>query len=87
MDDTAELLADGFGRVRGVAMAVVEGLPVEQLSLRLLPGRNSIGWLVRHSLTWGHCGSRAAPAASSCSRVSAGRSSRDASLSRAAPPC
>lgn len=46
--DTAELLADGFGRVREVALAVVDGLSVEQLGLRLRPEHNSIGWLVWH---------------------------------------
>jgi Protein of unknown function (DUF664) len=44
----AELLADGFGRAREEALSVVEGLTEEQLSHRMQPDSNSIGWLVWH---------------------------------------
>lgn len=46
--DTAELLTDGFARVREVALSVVDGLSAEQLGLRLRPESNSIGWLAWH---------------------------------------
>ncbi len=46
--NTAELLTDCFGRVREVTLSVVEGLTVDQLSHRLTPGANTIGWLVWH---------------------------------------
>jgi Protein of unknown function (DUF664) len=46
--DTADLLTDGFGRVREVAGSVVDGLSVGQLSYRMEPDANSIGWLVWH---------------------------------------
>jgi hypothetical protein len=46
--DTTDLLTDGFGRVREVASSVVEGLSVGQLSHRMEPDANSIGWLVWH---------------------------------------
>jgi len=45
---SAELLLDAFGRVRGVAVAVVDGLDPERLAWRPDPGANSIGWLVWH---------------------------------------
>ncbi|HUX69497.1 MAG TPA: DUF664 domain-containing protein [Cellulomonadaceae bacterium] len=46
--DVAELLADGFGRVRGVVHRVVEGLTPEQLAYRVDDDANSIAWLVWH---------------------------------------
>ncbi len=46
--NTAELLVDGFDRVREVTLAVVEGLTVEQLSHRVQSDSNSIGWLAWH---------------------------------------
>ena len=46
--DVAELLADEFGRVRGVVHRVVEGLTPEQLSHRVDEQANSIAWLVWH---------------------------------------
>ncbi|WP_028926281.1 mycothiol transferase [Pseudonocardia acaciae] len=46
--NTAELLADGFGRVREEVHAAVRGLSGEQLALRLDGRANSIGWLVWH---------------------------------------
>jgi hypothetical protein len=45
---TADLLTDCFGRVREVALSAVDGLSVEQLSHRVTPGANTIGWLVWH---------------------------------------
>jgi uncharacterized damage-inducible protein DinB len=47
---SAELLVDGFERVRQATRAAVEGLGAEQLAVRLDPGANSIGWLVWHLL-------------------------------------
>ncbi|HEV3464686.1 MAG TPA: DinB family protein, partial [Actinomycetota bacterium] len=44
----AELLADAFGRVRGVVHQAVDGLTAEQLAFRVDPGANSIAWLVWH---------------------------------------
>jgi hypothetical protein len=46
--DVAELLADGFGRVRGVVHRAVEGLTPEQLAYRVDDDANSIAWLVWH---------------------------------------
>ena len=44
----AELLADGFGRIREVVHEVADGLTAEQLDFRPQPGANSIGWLLWH---------------------------------------
>jgi len=46
--NTAELLADGFGRVRETALAAIEGLSVEGLGRRVEERSNSIAWLVWH---------------------------------------
>lgn len=46
--NVAELLTDGFDRVRAEVHAAVEGLTAEQLTARLDPGANSIAWLVWH---------------------------------------
>jgi len=46
--NTAELLTDGFGRVRETALAAIEGLSVEGLSRRVGERSNSIAWLVWH---------------------------------------
>lgn len=46
--DVAELLADEFGRVRGVVHRVVEGLTPEELAYRVDDQANSIAWLVWH---------------------------------------
>jgi len=46
--DIADLLADGFDRVRESVRGAVEGLTEEQLTARLDPGANSIAWLVWH---------------------------------------
>jgi uncharacterized damage-inducible protein DinB len=43
-----EVLADGFGRVRGTVREVVSGLTAEQLNDRLDGRANSIAWLVWH---------------------------------------
>ena len=45
---SAELLADAFGRIRGVVHRAVDGLTAEELALRVDPGANSIAWLVWH---------------------------------------
>jgi uncharacterized damage-inducible protein DinB len=46
--NVADLLVDGFGRVRDNVHAAVEGLTAEQLRTRLDDGGNSIAWLVWH---------------------------------------
>jgi uncharacterized damage-inducible protein DinB len=46
--NVADLLVDGFGRVRENVHAAVEGLTAEQLRTRLDDGGNSIAWLVWH---------------------------------------
>jgi uncharacterized damage-inducible protein DinB len=46
--NTAELLADGFERVRGVVHQVVEGLDADSLLYRPGPEANSIAWLIWH---------------------------------------
>ena len=46
--DIADLLVDGFGRVRETVRGAVSGLTEEQLTARLDPDANSIAWLVWH---------------------------------------
>ena len=46
--NVAELLTDGFGRVREEVHGAVEGLTAEQLSARLDPEANSIAWQLWH---------------------------------------
>ena len=46
--NVADLLVDGFGRVRGTVHAAVEGLTAEQLRTRPADEANSIAWLVWH---------------------------------------
>lgn len=46
--NTAELLADAFGRVQSVVHQAVRGLSPEQLAVRLDDDANSIAWLVWH---------------------------------------
>ncbi|MFI5588702.1 DUF664 domain-containing protein [Amycolatopsis sp. NPDC051758] len=46
--NVAELLVDGFSRVRENVHAAVEGLTAEQLRTRLDDEANSIAWLVWH---------------------------------------
>jgi uncharacterized damage-inducible protein DinB len=51
MDNTvtgAQLLVDGFERIRQVVVHTVTGLSPEQLAFAPAPGANSIGWLVWH---------------------------------------
>ncbi|HYY44223.1 MAG TPA: DUF664 domain-containing protein [Actinomycetota bacterium] len=48
MASGADVLVDGFNRVREVVHAVVEGATPEQLNLRLDDEANSITWLVWH---------------------------------------
>ena len=43
-----ELLADEFGRIRGVVLAAVRGLSEDQLAFRPSDEANSIAWLVWH---------------------------------------
>lgn len=50
MTTTAELLADGFGRVREGVKAVLAGIPEEALTWRADPEANTVGWLVWHLL-------------------------------------
>jgi uncharacterized damage-inducible protein DinB len=45
---SAELLVDAFARIRQVVHRVVDGLPAEQLAVRVDPEANSIAWLVWH---------------------------------------
>jgi uncharacterized damage-inducible protein DinB len=45
---SAEVLLDGFDRVRGVVQQVVSGLDPEQLELRVDDAANTIAWLVWH---------------------------------------
>ncbi|MGK3203091.1 mycothiol transferase [Amycolatopsis sp. MEPSY49] len=46
--NVADLLVDGFGRVRENVHSAVEGLTAEQLRTRLDDEANSIAWLVWH---------------------------------------
>ena len=48
MTASAELLIDGFGRVREAVSAAVAGLTADQLSARVDPEANTVGWLVWH---------------------------------------
>jgi uncharacterized damage-inducible protein DinB len=45
---SAELLADAFGRIRGIVHEVVKGLTPEQLAYRIDGTSNSIAWLIWH---------------------------------------
>jgi hypothetical protein len=44
----AELLVDGFGRIREVVHQVLDGMSVEDLTFRVDEQANSVGWLVWH---------------------------------------
>ncbi|WP_026360168.1 mycothiol transferase [Amycolatopsis nigrescens] len=44
----ADLVADGFGRIRGSVHQVLDGLDAGLISERIDPGANSIGWLIWH---------------------------------------
>ena len=45
---SADLLADGFGRIRDLVHAVADGLGTDDLAARVDPDANSIAWLVWH---------------------------------------
>ena len=45
---SAELLEDAFGRIRDIVHRVLDGVTADQLSARLDPEANSIGWLIWH---------------------------------------
>ena len=46
--DSAALLLEAFGRIRGLVPEIVDGLSSEQLAWRPKNQANSIGWLVWH---------------------------------------
>ncbi|CAG6394326.1 DinB family protein [Streptomyces cocklensis] len=46
--NTAELLEDGYGRIKEAVHEAVEGLTADELADRLDPAANSVGWLVWH---------------------------------------
>jgi hypothetical protein len=48
MTTSTDLLADAFGRVRGVATSAVSGLSEQQLEARFDPESNTIAWLLWH---------------------------------------
>jgi len=48
MTASADLLIDGFGRIRENVLEVLSGLSPAQLAHQLAPGANSISWLVWH---------------------------------------
>ncbi|MGD0702253.1 MAG: DUF664 domain-containing protein [Trebonia sp.] len=48
MTTSAELLVDGFGRIRENVEDVLSGLTPDQLARQVAPGANPISWLVWH---------------------------------------
>jgi hypothetical protein len=48
MTTSAELLVDGFGRIRESVADVLSGLTAEQLAYRVDADANSVSWLVWH---------------------------------------
>jgi Protein of unknown function (DUF664) len=48
MATSAELLVDGFGRIRENVADVLDGLTKEQLTYQIDSGANSVSWLVWH---------------------------------------
>ena len=48
MTTSADLLIDGFGRIRENVADVLSGLSSDQLAHQVAPGANSISWLVWH---------------------------------------
>jgi hypothetical protein len=46
--NTAELLADAYGRIKEVVHEAVDGLTADELAERLDEGSNSVAWLVWH---------------------------------------
>jgi hypothetical protein len=45
---SAELLADAFGRIRGIVHSTVDGLTAGQLAHRVTGDANTIAWLIWH---------------------------------------
>ena len=48
MATSAQLLVDGFGRIRENVTDVLDGLSPEQLAYQVAPGANPVSWLVWH---------------------------------------
>jgi uncharacterized protein DUF664 len=48
MATSAELLLDGFGRIKENVADVLEGLSAQQLAYRIDPDANPVSWLVWH---------------------------------------
>src|ERR1700759_618031 len=48
MTSSADLLIDGFGRIRENVLDVLSELTPDQLAHQVAPGANSISWLVWH---------------------------------------
>jgi hypothetical protein len=48
MTTSADLLVDGFGRIRENVQEVLSGLTPDQLAHQVAPGANPISWLVWH---------------------------------------
>jgi Protein of unknown function (DUF664) len=48
MATSADLLVDGFGRIRESVAGVLDGLAPEQLAYRVDPDANPVSWLVWH---------------------------------------
>jgi hypothetical protein len=48
MTTSAELLIDGFGRIRDNVEDILSGLTPDQLAHQVAPGANPISWLVWH---------------------------------------
>jgi Protein of unknown function (DUF664) len=48
MATTADLLTDGFGRIRENVTGALDGLSPEQLAYRIDPDANPVSWLVWH---------------------------------------
>jgi hypothetical protein len=50
VSSAADVLSDAFGRIAEGTLVVVDGLTSPELSRRVAPGANPIGWLVWHLL-------------------------------------
>jgi uncharacterized damage-inducible protein DinB len=46
--NTAELLADAFGRIQETVHGAVEGLTPDEVAEQIEPGANTVAWLVWH---------------------------------------
>ncbi|MEE4542776.1 DinB family protein [Streptomyces sp. V4-01] len=46
--NTAELLADAFGRIQKTVHGAVEGLTPDEIAEQIEPGANSVAWLLWH---------------------------------------